>query len=75
MPLWLIFLFALLFYWGQLYLDSNAAGFDPRGLRGLSRLCDLKKRINRVWAVTQNSWREGKRYTQEPACSVTKQLD
>jgi mono/diheme cytochrome c family protein len=30
MPLWLIVLFAILFYWGQLYLDSNAAGFDPR---------------------------------------------
>src|SRR5262245_45103817 len=30
MPVWLILLFGLLFYWGQLYLDSNAAGFDPR---------------------------------------------
>src|SRR5437016_6419747 len=29
-PLWLIFFLALLFYWAQLYLDSNAAGFDPR---------------------------------------------
>jgi mono/diheme cytochrome c family protein len=26
----MVFLFALLFYWGQLYLDGNAAGFDPR---------------------------------------------
>ncbi len=30
LPLWLVVLFGLLFYWAQLYLDSNAAGFDPR---------------------------------------------
>ncbi len=29
-PIWLILLFALLFYWGQLYLDNHAGGFDPQ---------------------------------------------
>lgn len=29
-PIWLIILFAALFYWGQLYLDNHAGGFDPQ---------------------------------------------
>lgn len=29
-PIWLIVLLALLFYWGQLYLDNHAGGFDPK---------------------------------------------
>lgn len=29
-PIWLIFLFGLLFYWGQLYLDQHAGEFNPQ---------------------------------------------
>lgn len=29
-PIWLIILFGLLVYWGQLYLDEHGGGFDPR---------------------------------------------
>jgi mono/diheme cytochrome c family protein len=29
-PIWLIIGFALMIYWGQLYLDSQAGGFDAR---------------------------------------------
>ena len=29
-PLWMVVLLGVLFYWGQLYLDENAAGFDGR---------------------------------------------
>lgn len=29
-PVWLIILFALFFYWGQLYLDEHGGGFHPQ---------------------------------------------
>lgn len=29
-PLWLVVLFGALFYWGQMYMDNHAGGFDPQ---------------------------------------------
>jgi mono/diheme cytochrome c family protein len=44
-PVWLIFLFALLFYWAQLYLDQHGGGFHPQvyePYQSFKQLADLR---------------------------------
>ena len=33
-PMWLILLLGLFFYWGMVYLDRNAGGFNPKVYHG-----------------------------------------
>jgi mono/diheme cytochrome c family protein len=37
-PIWLIVLFGILFYWGQLYIDRHGGGFDARVYEPYERL-------------------------------------
>lgn len=41
-PIWLIIVFAVLFYWGQLYLDHNAGAFNAQVYEPFRSIDDVK---------------------------------
>lgn len=44
-PTWILVVFGLSIYWGQLYLDSNGGGFDPLVYNHGEQLADVEARV------------------------------